>query len=545
MSGNPYYSGNPFASALDGIREGWKSQDEQEIQRAKIAQMQAEAANQQALRAESAQRVAIAQAKQDAEQAAAERLGAVQTQFANRMAPTRQQLFAPGGDTGPSNELSAYGRQMQQGLLSGTPQTITQPVDGVMRDMADAGLADPSQWKPAAGWHAPMALQETYDLPNPAYAAKQAEIQQAMQQQGHVMRNAAPLTPMEALQYGAADPSIVPALKEYRAEQPKPDNLPLLEAAKLYTPESIEKWKTTGKLSDLENLDKNKDNFGTWQAGDMMGVFNKKDGTKGWEQKVGVNPSTVFKIDNRQAAPTMPDDAIRLEGIKFATTGKMSALGNGNGALKVKIMAAGAQYLKEQGIDPASVPGMQAEYASTAKAFSALQTPIKQLKGFEAGMIKNADYALSLAKPYGNTNFPAANHIINAIKTNKGDDDVVKLAAAISAFSLEYEKVKTAGTNITSAELSIGAQKRAEEIANKAQSYKQLAGVIEVMKTDTHNITGSRQKELDQVHSELNGIGKLYGQPAPTSNMPKIGEVRNGYMYMGGDPSDRKSWGKR
>ena len=205
-------------------------------------------------------------------------------------------------------------------------------------------------------------------------------------------------------------------------------------------------------------------------------------------------------------------DTMKLEGIKFATTGKMTAMGMGGGPyVRMAIMNEGTKYLKEQGIDPKTVPALQTEYNATAQAFTSIKKSTEQVKGFENGLIKNADYALELSKDVFRTKVIPVNEVINYFKTKTGDPGIVKFGAAIYAAAMEYEKIRTAGTGITSAELSIGAQKKAEEIMNKAMTHGQLASTIEAMKVDAGNVMEGRTDTLRKMDSEMRNLDTIFG----------------------------------
>ena len=144
-----------------------------------------------------------------------------------------------------------------------------------------------------------------------------------------------------------------------------------------------------------------------------------------------------------------------------------------------------------------------ADYRSDSGAQVKTEKDMVAFKGFEQGMLKNADYALQLSKEYSRTSYPPVNRLLNALRTGTGDVKSVKFANAVYAASLEYQKIKTAGTGITSAELSIGAQQKAEELLGSSLSHKQLKGVVDVMKTDSRNIVAARQAELDAIKDRI------------------------------------------
>ena len=204
-----------------------------------------------------------------------------------------------------------------------------------------------------------------------------------------------------------------------------------------------------------------------------------------------------------QGSGAMTQDAVELAGIQWATTGQMPALGMGNGAMRAKIMNSGAAYLKKQGVDPTTVPAVQAEFKATKEAYTQQKKGVEGIAGFVGGMIKNADYATSLSNKYYRTSLPPVNQILNAIKTKTGDPQIVQFSNAIYAAALEYAKIRTAGTQVSSAELSIQAQQKAEELVNTAQTPKQLDAAFQAMKVDAKNIESARRENLKLLENEL------------------------------------------
>ena len=255
---------------------------------------------------------------------------------------------------------------------------------------------------------------------------------------------------------------------------------------------------------------------------------------------------TVAKATNEAKQPQISEDALKIEGAKYAMTGKMPAMGMGAPTIRAKIINAAADYLKEKGIDPSTVPGLQAEYAATVNAYNKVKQPLEQIKGFEGGMIKNADYALSLSDKYYRTSLPPVNKVINAIRTGSGDPQIVEFSTAVYAAAMEFEKIRTAGTTIGAQELSIGAQKKAEELISTSQNHEQLMAAIKAMKTDAHNITGARAGTLASMSEEMRQLGKTFEntktpqQPYSSNktNIPPRNEYFNTMKKANPDASD-------
>lgn len=226
------------------------------------------------------------------------------------------------------------------------------------------------------------------------------------------------------------------------------------------------------------------------------------------------------RILGRTGGEELNDFTLAIEGEKYYRTGKMPSMGMGNANLRIKILNAGAEAARRDGVNPKNVPALQAEYTATVKAYEATKKPLANFQAFENAMIRNAEYAQDLSSKYSRTNYPTPNKILNAFKTQTGDKDIVEFSNAIYAASLEYEKIRTAGTNISSAELSVGAQKKAEELMNTAQSHAQLQSAIKAMKTDAKNVIESRREQLNELGKELRGLNKTFGEKQEKDDDP-------------------------
>lgn len=250
-------------------------------------------------------------------------------------------------------------------------------------------------------------------------------------------------------------------------------------------------------------------------------VFDESTGTykdvgEPWEYKDPAAVVTVTTDAKKKAGGgELTEDALDVAANYFLRTGQMPALGMGSAGARITILNRAGELAKKAGVDPTQVPALTAEFKATQGALNKMERDYAGFAAFEQGMLKNMDYALSISKKYGNTPLPAANKIVNALRTQAGDPKIVEYANAIYAAAMEYEKIRTAGTSITSAELSVAAQKKAEELINTSQTHGQLVGAAKAMKTDARNIIGSRKGE----------IGKL---KAALKDSPYAGKVNSG-----------------
>jgi hypothetical protein len=94
-----------------------------------------------------------------------------------------------------------------------------------------------------------------------------------------------------------------------------------------------------------------------------------------------------------------------------------------------------------------------------------------------------------------------------------------------------------------------GGQSEREEMAHlldKAQSPQQIQGVISQMRdlmAANHDALLTRRRAAGLRDSTLPDYGANLAAPAAGS--PKVGAVDNGYVFLGGNPSDPKAWKKQ
>jgi hypothetical protein len=348
----------------------------------------------------------------------------------------------------------------------------------------------------------------------------------------------------------------LPEMKVPRTVQPQPAPMDVLMAtADLMKPDDFLKAYTEIKgKNTLHNVPKNTtviDNNGKvvfgnttpnveWSAPKEVTIGGKKmmvqENTEtGQLKKVGEDISTTIHVTNNNGrgnqASDLTPDAIRVEGIKYAMTGVMPPMGMGNAGIRQKIINSGTAYLIEQGINPTDVPAIQAGFKSTTATYKTLLQSTKQFSAFEKAMLSNMEYAVGLSSKYGRTSFPSANAVINAVRTHTGDPQVVELGTAIYAAAMEFEKIRTAGTAITSAELSQHAQEKAEEIINKAQTHKQLQASLQAMKIDAGNVMKARRDELSILESEMKN-NPFLSKDATQTAQPKTRDISTAVTYL-------------
>jgi len=221
-----------------------------------------------------------------------------------------------------------------------------------------------------------------------------------------------------------------------------------------------------------------------------------------------LSQGVVVKLEQeRKLAGEIGQDALDLAATQYLVTGQMPALGMGNANLRMKVLNTAGEIAKKMGVNPMEVPALQAGFKAEAQSYKTLRNATANFSAFEQGMIKNADYALSLSEKYPRGQLPPINAVRNYFRTKTGDPEIVRFSNALYAAALEYEKIRTAGTNVSSAELSVGAQKKAEELINTAQTHDQLKAAVDAMKVDAKNIMDARRRELSILQSDMKNWG--------------------------------------
>ena len=230
-----------------------------------------------------------------------------------------------------------------------------------------------------------------------------------------------------------------------------------------------------------------------------------------------LSQGVVIKLaQDKTAAGSVSDDALKLAASQYLVTGKMPALGMGNANLRQKVLNKAADMAREMGVDPMELPSMQAGFGAQQQALKTMTNATANFGAFEKGMMANADYAIKLSSRFPRSKIPPVNTVMNAIKTKTGDPNIVRFSNALYAAALEYEKIRTAGTNISSAELSVGAQKKAEDLINTAQTHEQLKAAVDAMRVDAKNIINARRSEIKGLQSDLASFGKKPDEAQPT-----------------------------
>ena len=204
--------------------------------------------------------------------------------------------------------------------------------------------------------------------------------------------------------------------------------------------------------------------------------------------------------------------AIELAANNYVATGKMPSLGMGNAVMRSRILSKAAEIAKSRNIDFISLPAVQAEFQANAQNLTSLNKAYNQVMAFEKTAKANIEYAQELSTKYDRSRFPDFNSFMQAVASKTGGADIEAFRQAVYAASMEYMKVITAGSGVSSAELSVKAQEKAEDILNAAKTKNQFDAIIATMKVDMENRDIGYKAQISEIKSNLDRFSKKGGE---------------------------------
>ena len=87
---------------------------------------------------------------------------------------------------------------------------------------------------------------------------------------------------------------------------------------------------------------------------------------------------------------------------------------------------------------------------------------------------------------------------------------------------------------------------RAEDVPKYAKMLPQMTDTPEVARAKLGNVKRLIQQKMDADRQGLATAGYRLGDaPGDSKNGPAVGAIEDGYVFLGGDPADQKSWRKK
>lgn len=189
--------------------------------------------------------------------------------------------------------------------------------------------------------------------------------------------------------------------------------------------------------------------------------------------------------------------------------------------------------------------GKVTDVASSASDFKANQASLTQMQksydaivAFENTGLKNIDLMVQSAKALTDTGSPLLNKPLRELQSGIFGSSVVPTAkAARTVANNEIAKITT-NPNLTGI-LTDEARKEVARYNPDNATLAQTIAVSNLLKRDMLNRKVSMEEQLQAIRGR---IGAPVGG-APSSG-PKVGDIEDGYEFLGGDPRDKTRWKK-
>ena len=238
----------------------------------------------------------------------------------------------------------------------------------------------------------------------------------------------------------------------------------------------------------------------------------------------------------RADAAGLSDDDYNRAGEQYVRTGVMPALGR-DSVTRGKIVKAGNQWARDNGLSPSDVVTMQAAYAGDKDSLKKFQGQRDQIVSFEQTAQKNLDLFLNAAAKIPDTGVPWVNKPLRDLNANAiGSENMAAVNAARQVANNEIAKVTSGGG--LSGVLSDSARHEVESYNPASATFAQTKAVAQVLKQDMANRHGSMDATLSDIKSRIGGGGTQQGPPKPQylrtstgSNGHKIGQTADGKWH--------------
>jgi len=246
-------------------------------------------------------------------------------------------------------------------------------------------------------------------------------------------------------------------------------------------------------------------------------VYEDKTPYTGGQLKPLTEPAQITVLNQSTQPQDMERlaDAIEKGHTTMATVAK--GMGGAHTAREVSLV------LEERGVNVANI---EANLGAKKAALNALEKTVNQLKPFEQTARRNLAYAQSISKQYMRSKFPDINSLKMVWDKKTGDPIVEKFKVATYDGMVEAMKHMLAGSGISSAELSVEAQRKANELLNTAGSWQQFDAVIEAINVGLTNRAESYREQLrilkEQKITDFTG-GVVQGAQTGTPTQKKVG----------------------
>lgn len=242
-------------------------------------------------------------------------------------------------------------------------------------------------------------------------------------------------------------------------------------------------------------------------------------------------------------------EAVKLEGAKYLLTGKLPFTGMG-GLGKREMINESGRIAEENGWTSNMVLRMQADFKSLDKSLSSQRKNYDAMNGFVINMDKQMErleeiYSKLPRAQYRLLNVP----LVKLRSIAEGSGEEASAAALLIELGNESGKLST-NSAASIRELSEGAQKQWSKIHDNTLSMAELKKVLDTTRQLGHDRLESTRKAMEFTAEGIESLGggrqqdKPAAQEGSARSAPRVGEIKSGYRFKGGNPADKNSWEK-
>lgn len=176
-----------------------------------------------------------------------------------------------------------------------------------------------------------------------------------------------------------------------------------------------------------------------------------------------------------------------------------------------------------------------AEAGATYKADKASLANITKGKdtvnAFEKGVSQSLTLVDNLSDKFARGQFPGINKLSQIAQYHGGNPDIKAFKNAVMTAMTEYMKVTTAGTGISAAELTLGAQERAKNILESSDNVETFKRQIAIMRQEMDIKKRAFEAQEQEIKGRLGGKTSV-SENAPSGKLlPPNSKVLNGVTY--------------
>ena len=282
------------------------------------------------------------------------------------------------------------------------------------------------------------------------------------------------------------------------------------------------------------------------------------------KQSVGRVLSVVGPRDeDRPGNVPLSSNALDVAAQTYLMTGQMPSMG-WSGQERSRVLNRAGELAAQAGLTPAEVVAMHGATKSDFAALLQLGKLRANVQSFEDTADRVAARLLQVAPSGVGGSVPIFNRWIQAGRASiAGDPQVSRFNDDVTTLKNEYARIMSS-PGATGGTTSDAARREADTLVNNASTLAQLRAQVDEMR-------GNMQRRLKAIDDNYNatrqriaggeisaptggapvpsGIGTVPAQPGAAGSVPawartapRVGDVRNGYRYRGGDPALSSSW---